>query len=284
MAKTEFGKTWWSQRFIAAIERLTDEARRSRGRSYARSSKIKTVVIKDNQVIAQVRGSINSYFGVHKEPTYITTLEFEPISEAQWHAAIAFIASKAGFLSKLMLSEIPETIEAPFETLGIHLLPTLRDDINAQCSCPDYSNPCKHIAALYYRLAEELDRDPYLLFELRGMPRQTLQTALAATPLGKSLAQDLQGKSISPEPIESYYCRPRLVPPRAEQRPLDLRSFWMGQKRLPRTLPSPITSSVSGLLVKKQGDSPAFWRSQASFLTVMVDLYDRVKQRNTDVL
>jgi uncharacterized Zn finger protein len=287
MAKTEFGKTWWSQRFIRAIETLTDDARLSRGRSYARGSKIKSFTIKNNQVIAQIRGSINPYFGVTKEPTYITTVEFEPFSDAQWHAAIAFIASKAGFLAKLMLNEIPETIEEPFKTLDIHLLPQDDDDLNAQCSCPDSSNPCKHIAGLYYRLAEELDRDPYLLFELRGMPRQKFQTALESTPLGKSLAQELKGKIITPEPIESYYSRPLLIAPMEETRPLDIHHFWMGQKRLPKDLASPentsVNRSVSGILVKKQGDAPAFWRSQTSFLAVMDEFYDRVKTRNSDV-
>ena len=36
------------------------------------------------------------------------------------------------------------------------------------CTCPDQANPCKHLAATAYVLAEKLDRDPYLLFLLRG--------------------------------------------------------------------------------------------------------------------
>jgi uncharacterized Zn finger protein len=284
MATAKAGKNWWSRRFITAIEAVTDAGRLSRGRSYASGSRIKTFAIHENQVIAQIRGSINPYFGVTKEPTYITTIEFEPISEAQWHAAIAFLASKAGFLSKLMLAEIPENIEVPFETLGIQLLPTAQNDLVTACSCPDYSNPCKHIAGLYYRLAEELDRDPYLLFELRGMPRQTFQAALAATPLGKSMAQQLQGTAITPEPIASYYCRPSLVPATAESRALDGRSFWMGPKRSPQTVTTPTASSVSGVLVRKQGDAPSFWRGQSSFLAAMVEFYDRVKTHNRDVL
>ena len=54
------------------------------------------------------------------------------------------------------------------------------------CSCPDYADPCKHFAGVYYRLAGRLDGDPFLLFELRGLSRERLHRALSATPLGKA--------------------------------------------------------------------------------------------------
>jgi uncharacterized Zn finger protein len=280
MAKAEFGRSWWSQRFVSAIEQFTDSGRLSRGRSYARGNKVKSFTIKEGVVTAQVRGSVNPYFGVYKEPLYTTSIEFSAISEAKWNAAIGLIASKAGFLSKLMMNEIPENIEDPFETLGIHLLPKTRSDLNTHCSCPDYSNPCKHIAGVYYLVAAELDRDPYLLFELRGMSRQKFQAALEATPLGKALAQELNGSTITPVSIENYYPRPTLVPVGAS----DLKTFWMGHKRLPKQVEVPVPSVVSGVLVKKQGDFPPFWESDSSFLESMEDLYDRVKTKNKAVL
>jgi uncharacterized Zn finger protein len=280
MAKAEFGRSWWSQRFVGAIEQFTDAGRLSRGRSYARGNKVKSFDIKDGVVAAQVRGSVNAYFGVTKEPLYVTTIEFTPISEPQWNAAIAFIASKSGFLSKLMMNEIPENIEEPFTTLGIHLLPQTRKELNTNCSCPDHSNPCKHIAGVYYLLGAALDRDPYLLFELRGMSRDRFQAALAATPLGKALAAELSGAEIVPQPIADYYPRPALVPMGTS----DLKTFWMGPKRLPKNLELPVPSIVSGVLVKKQGDFPPFWESEASFLAVMEEVYDRVKTKNKDVL
>jgi uncharacterized Zn finger protein len=280
MAKAEFGRNWWSQRFVSAIEQFTDAGRLSRGRSYARGNKVKSFAIKDGVVKAQVRGSVNPYFGVYKEPLYSTTIEFTPISEPQWNAAIAFIASKSGFLSKLMLNEIPENIEEPFATLGIHLLPQTHKELKTQCSCPDYSNPCKHIAGVYYLLGAELDRDPYLLFELRGMSRDRFQAALAETPLGRALAQELNGAEIVPQPIAAYYPRPALLPVGAA----DLKTFWMGHKRLPKDLELPVPSLVSGVLVKKQGDFPAFWEGESSFLETMEEIYDRVKTKNKSVL
>jgi uncharacterized Zn finger protein len=280
MAKAEFGRSWWSQRFVSAIEKFTDSGRLSRGRSYARGNRVTFFDIQAGVVTAKVRGSVNPYFGVYKEPLYSTTIEFTPITEPQWNAAIAFIASKSGFLSKLMMHEIPENIEEPFSTLGIHLLPQTRKELKTDCSCPDYSNPCKHVAGVYYLLGAALDRDPYLLFELRGMSRERFQAALTATPLGKALAAELNGAAIVPQPIEHYYPRPAIVPVGA----IDLRTFWLGQKRLPKDVVLPVPSPVSGVLVKKQGDFPPFWEAEGSFLEVMEEIYDRVKTKNKTVL
>ena len=46
------------------------------------------------------------------------------------------------------------------------------------CSCPDWSNPCKHIAAVYYLLAEQFDCDPFLIFKLRGRTKEQIIEAL----------------------------------------------------------------------------------------------------------
>ena len=53
--------------------------------------------------------------------------------------------------------------------------------MKTRCSCPDSSNPCKHIAAVYYLLGEEFDRDPFLIFALRGMSREALMARLEAS-------------------------------------------------------------------------------------------------------
>ena len=82
----QFSRTWWGKNFIGAIEKIVDSGRLSRGRSYARGKKVKSFTIKDGKVAAKVRGSVNPYFGVYKEPLYSTKIEFEPISRSKWNA------------------------------------------------------------------------------------------------------------------------------------------------------------------------------------------------------
>ncbi|MEL6334509.1 MAG: hypothetical protein AAFQ76_18190, partial [Cyanobacteria bacterium J06626_26] len=86
---SQFSRTWWGQKFIEAIEQLTDSGRLSRGRSYAKGNKVKSFSIENGVVKARVRGSVNPYFGVYKEPLYSTTIEFQPLSKAKWSAAVA---------------------------------------------------------------------------------------------------------------------------------------------------------------------------------------------------
>jgi uncharacterized Zn finger protein len=278
MAK--FTRSWWGQKFIDALEEITDAGRLSRGRSYASGGKVKNFEIQNGRIQAQVRGSVNPYFGVYKEPLYTTEIEIQPISAAKWAAAIAYIASKAGFISKLLLNEIPENIEEAFETLGLHLLPHKRTDLETSCSCPDWSNPCKHIAGVYYLVAAEIDRDPFLLFELRGLSKDALQNELAKSPLGLALSAELTAQQAAPVPSETYYTKLETTTPKA---PPNLRDFWHGKKRLPKIEPI-VQSSVPAILVKKQGDFPPFWHKDQSFIAVMEDLYQRVKTKNNDVL
>ncbi|MEO0536599.1 MAG: SWIM zinc finger family protein [Cyanobacteria bacterium P01_A01_bin.123] len=276
----QFSRTWWGQKFIEAIERLTDSGRLSRGRTYARGNKVKHFDIDGSLVIAQVRGSVNPYFGVYTEPLYNTSIDFEPISKAKWAAAIALMASKAGLISRLLLNEIPDNIEDSFKTLGLHLLPNSREDFHTRCSCPDYSNPCKHIAGVYYLIAAELDRDPFLLFELRGLSREALKAELEKSPLGQALSAELSAQKQPPIPVERYYTQPQTQPVSE----LSLKDFWQGEKRLPQTIEVAAPSVVPAILVKKQGDFPAFWHRDNSFVEAMEQLYEYVKLKNKNKL
>jgi uncharacterized Zn finger protein len=276
----QFSRTWWGKKFIEALEQFTDSGRLSRGRSYASGGKVKSFEIKDGTVTAKVRGSVNPYFGVYKEPLYTTTIEFQPISAAKWSAAIALIASKASLISRLLLNEIPDNIEDSFATLGLHLLPHSKKDFKSDCSCPDYSNPCKHIAGVHYLVAAELDRDPFLLFELRGLSRADLHKELVKSPLGMALSAELATQQAAPTVSESFYTRPTTQSAEVAS----LRQFWRGEKRLPHLPEPPVQPPVPAILIKKQGDFPAFWDKDSSFINTMEEFYDRVRNKSKDVL
>lgn len=277
----QFSRTWWGKNFIEALEQFTDSGRLSRGRSYASGGKVKSFQIKDGVVTAKVRGSVNPYFGVYKEPLYTTEIEFQPISAAKWSAAIALIASRASLISRLLLNEIPDNIEDSFATLGLHLLPHSKADFKSHCSCPDYSNPCKHIAGVHYLVAAELDRDPFLLFELRGLSRANLHKELVKSPLGMALSAELAAQKSLPTPTETFYTKPELQPTESVS---SLRDFWHGAKRLPALPEPPAQPPVPAILVKKQGDAPPFWHKDSSFIETMEEVYQRVRTKGRDVL
>src|SRR3989440_5786340 len=274
----QFSRTWWGQRFIAALEQFTDPARLGRGRSYASGGRILDYTLVKGTVTARVRGSINPYFGVYKEPIYRTSITIKAISAADWTKAIRHIASRADLITKLLMNEMPDTIEDAFSGLGLHLLPHSERDFVTDCTCPDWANPCKHIAGVYYLLASALDEDPFVMFELRGLSRDDLHAELVKSPLGQILASSLTAADVPVEPVESYYTRPtakEVVAGAASHK-----EFWMGAKRLPALLASTSQASVPALLIKKQGDSPPFWHKDISFIAVMEELYERARTKN----
>lgn len=277
----QFSRTWWGKRFIAALEAFTDPARLGRGRSYANGGKIKEYQINQGEITAKVKGSINSYFGVYKEPLYNITIVIKPISASDWSKVIAHIGSKASFVSKLLMNEVPDKIEEAFAELNLNLLPHSRKDFKTSCSCPDYSNPCKHIAGVYYLVASELDVNPFLLFELRGLSREKLASELAKSPLGQVLSSAISQKELPLESAASYYTQLEKV---SVSESISLKEFWLGNKRLPQTIEAASPTHIPAILIKKAGDFPAFWKKESSFIEVMEELYQRVRTKNKGVL
>jgi uncharacterized Zn finger protein len=165
-----FAKSWWAQRWIAALERLVDGGRLSRGRSYARKGQVLSIDETKNGIAARVQGS--------RSTPYKITIQIAPLSDAQWEKVIDGLAEQAIFSAQLLAGEMPQEVESAFEAAKVSLFPSRRDDLKTDCSCPDYSNPCKHIAAAHYILGERFDEDPFLIFRLRGRTQEQVMAAL----------------------------------------------------------------------------------------------------------
>lgn len=275
-----YGRTWWGERFLTALERFTNSARLGRGRAYANNGRIVEHKLEKGTVVAKVRGSINPYFGVYEEPLYRTTIKITQISAEEWSKVIGRIGARADLVTKLLQQEMPDPIEDAFAETGVHLLPSGRGDFTTSCSCPDWENPCKHIAGVYYILARDLDRDPFVLFELRGLSREALHAELVKSPLGEVLASSLETDDVEIVPAESFHTRPTKVSKRSAA--VSHRAFWAGARRLQPVRPTVSSSQVRvpALLVKRQGDYPPFWQKDSSFVEVMEELYDRVRTKS----
>jgi uncharacterized Zn finger protein len=172
-----FGETWWARRWIAVLESFNIGARLGRGRSYARRGQVVSIEIEKGMVTAKVQGS--------RPKPYNIKLQVKTLSTADWQKLAKTLSRKAIFVAKLLAGEMPPDIEKVLQEEGLSLFPERVKDLKTECSCPDWSNPCKHIAAVYYLLGEEFDRDPFLIFKLRGMSREELIENLNATETKK---------------------------------------------------------------------------------------------------
>ena len=177
-----FGENWWAKRWLSVLESFKLGARLARGRTYARGGQVLAIEVGKGAVTAQVQGS--------RPRPYDVTIRMKTLGDGQWEQVLRVLSGKALFVAKLLAGEMPQDIEEVFRQAKVSLFPEKRGDLRTDCSCPDDANPCKHIAAVYYLLGEEFDRDPFLLFRLRGLGRDELLARLgsAAQPLEQFLA------------------------------------------------------------------------------------------------
>lgn len=129
------------------------------------------------------------------------TIELTELSAPAWNKAIDDLAKKAQFSAELLAGQMPQAIDEVFVETGVSLFPKQRADLKTSCSCPDWGDPCKHVAATHYVLGEALDRDPFLLFELRGRTKDQVLDALRAARggIGEAPAKKASKSKVAPE-------------------------------------------------------------------------------------
>ena len=159
-------RTWWSRRFLGALEELGVGGRLARGRSYARAGQIVSLDVAAGAALAEVQGS--------RPRPYKVRIGVPAFGKTEWAAATAALAAEAGHAAALLAGEMPHQIEAVFDSVGLSLFPSTATDLVMDCTCPDYAVPCKHLAAVFYVLAERFDSDPFQILALRGRDRAAL--------------------------------------------------------------------------------------------------------------
>ena len=185
------GTTWWSQRFIAVLESFDMGARLTRGRRYARAGQVLDLNVAAGEITARVQGS--------RAAPYQVTIRVLRLSDKDWARVEDTLASRAVFLAKLLAGEMPHDIEDAFTDCRLHLFPASAADLTTDCTCPDWANPCKHIAATYYVLAEAFDDDPFLILTWRGRTKVELLARLEAQPDGALARPADTGRWTPPE-------------------------------------------------------------------------------------
>ena len=261
-----FGASWWAKRWLTVLESFDIGARLSRGRSYARRGQVLSITIDKGMVKAKVQGS--------RPSPYSVTIKLKVLAAAEWQQLATLLSQQALFTAKLLAGEMPQDIEQAFKGAGLSLFPAKLKDLETECSCPDWSNPCKHVAAVYYLLGEEFDRNPFLLFTLRGMNREEVvalleggtQTAHRGRKRPHSTLPDSQAEvSLPPEPLVT-----------------EASEFW-GSSSVPDDMFGEVRiPPASAALVKRLGSFP-FWRGEERFLGAIEPVYTQASACGLDI-
>ncbi|MBX3184858.1 MAG: SWIM zinc finger family protein [Polyangiaceae bacterium] len=225
--------TWWGERWISALEEVLqgDSARLARGRTYARTGRAHDLTVTSSGVKAKVTGS--------RARPYTVTIQLTKLTHAVWQRAIRLMAEQAAFSAELLAEQMPRAINEIFQEAGASLFPEHQGDLTTSCSCPDWGDPCKHVAATHYVLGAALDSDPFLLFELRGRGRREVLEALRAARGAEPLAPPRATKAATAEQLTTKAAKrggKRAAKPRSERTAPGERAAAKGEEsdRAPR--------------------------------------------------
>lgn len=200
----DFGLTWWGQKWLESLTKIDYENRIPRGARYARNGSVLSIKFdKDGTIKAKVQGS--------RVTPYNIKIIIPQFTEEQKKALVAEIMSHPSLLAGLLNRELDEEILTIANKLNLKVFPSSWRDLGMSCSCPDWAVPCKHIAAVIYKLSQEIDNNPFMAFSMHGLDLlkevQTLDIhldsdQLMAVPATKDFLTPYKGK---PSEIKEWH-------------------------------------------------------------------------------
>ena len=244
-------RVWWSRRWTEMLENFRLGARLGRGRNYAVSGQVSSLTIEAGCVSASVQGSSSQ--------PYESVLRFQCVSGEARARIVAALKGQPVSVARLLVGDLPLDVEPLFLAEGCPLFPQQARDLVSRCSCPDWANPCKHLAAVYFLLGEAITKNPLLLLNLRGVSRADLvgEEAPARAP-ARPPSAELSEEALT---AERFYG--------GQQAPFD--DFGMAPK-----------ASTPAPLIHRLGPLP-FWRGQERFTDTLEHLYARAATRGWTV-
>ena len=160
----KIAKSFWGQAWCTNLERYSDYAYRlPRGRSYVRNGFVIDLQIAKGKITARVGGS----------DLYNIKITIAPVKTARWKSICRDCAGTINSLVELLQGRLAKGVMDRVCREGDGLFPS-PDEIKLSCSCPDWADMCKHVAAALYGVGARLDESPELLFALRGVDENEL--------------------------------------------------------------------------------------------------------------
>lgn len=241
-------RVWWGRRWTEKMEEFRIGARMGRGRNYAISGQVSDLTIQKGQVEAEVQGA-------SKAP-YHCTIRFKQVDTEGAQRILVHLQTHPILLAQLMANEMPYEIEDLFLKEHVPFFPQKKEDVWSHCSCPDYANPCKHLAAVYFLLGEAFVRDPGILLFLRGLslPKFEISDEDNTPAEQKEATKSSKNEKIS---AVDYYglSATSMLPPVKDD-----------------------SNGADASLLARLGPLP-FWRGQERFVDTLSHLYSRAAMR-----
>ncbi len=178
--------TFWGKAWCDNLERYSDFANRlPRGRTYVRNGSVIDLQITAGEVQALVSGS----------DIYTVAIKVDPVTKTRWKSICKDCAGAIDSLVELLQGRFSKGVMERICQQKTGLFPSPRD-IQLSCSCPDWAEMCKHVAAVLYGIGARFDQYPELLFRLNRVNEHDL-IAKAGSSLSLTNKRLVAGKVLS---------------------------------------------------------------------------------------
>lgn len=253
-----FPHSWLAQRWMRLIEQAAPGDSLKEGLEYATLGQTRRLAVEPGAAYADVQGRTRT--------PYRTIIKIPTFTHDQWEKVIGALTDQAVHAARLLSGDLPTSVEDLFGPLGLHLFPVAPTDIVPTCDCRERTRPwCKHACGVAYLIADRFASDSFLIFTLRGIPRDELLDRLRQKRV-------LAGSATGSVPVYAAH-----VPgvSEAQAPPLEqcLERFWdigpdVNSLDLPIARPE-----VSHPLLRRLGPSP-FPEGQFPLVGLLATCYD----------
>jgi uncharacterized Zn finger protein len=160
----KIAKTFWGLAWCENLERYSDFSNRlPRGRSYLKNGFVIDLKIKKGEINALVAGS----------DIYKICIKIDPLSKKKWSKLISSCSKHIASLIELLKGGFSNATMGKICDRNEGMFPSPKE-IHLDCSCPDWADMCKHVAAVLYGVGARLDQTPEMIFTLRGVDKLDL--------------------------------------------------------------------------------------------------------------
>jgi uncharacterized Zn finger protein len=155
------------------------------------------------------------------------------------------VRDRNALAASISSGDLPLEVQTAFSKADLRFMPERYVDLHLECACPDWFKPCKHLVGVWLKFARDFDREPFLVFELRGLKRDDLLALLrnqqpAAVP-------DAEAGEEFPEIA---------VPLKLESLPADPEAFWSAPALPAASAESPGRLLLDDDIFEKPGNWP----------------------------
>lgn len=183
--------TFWGKSWCENLEQYSDYANRlPRGRTYVRNGSVVDLQITAGAIRAFVSGS----------ELYEVRLTVAPVAKGRWKSICDDCAGAIDSLVELLQGRFSKGVMERICRQNHGLFPSPAE-IKLSCSCPDWADMCKHVAAVLYGIGARFDHQPELLFLLRGVDEKELivqaGSSMPFSTRGPATAKILGGEDLA---------------------------------------------------------------------------------------